>query len=101
MLSDMISILLSISGENTAIGYWLRTGEDFLLITNLDVLHCLGHGDPLDAGLPSQLFHHHSLLLDARHCALIRLACSESYIISLRTEDLDKTNKKQTFYLVV
>ena len=72
-----------------------------VLTAHLDVLHGLGHGDALDAGLPPQLLHHHSLLLDARHCALIRLACSESYIISLRTEDLDKTNKKQTFYLVV
>jgi len=29
----------------------------------LDVLHGLGHGDALDAGLPPQLLHHHPPLL--------------------------------------
>ena len=43
------------------------------ILTYLDVLHCLRDGDPLDAGLPPQLLHHHPLLLDARHCTWGRL----------------------------
>jgi len=33
----------------------------------LDILHGLGHGDPLDTGLPPQLLHHHPLLLKVWH----------------------------------
>ena len=41
-----------------------------LLWAHLDVLHGLGHGDALDAGLPPQLLHHHPLLLHAGHPCL-------------------------------
>lgn len=73
-------------------------GEDWLLastywpdLTYLDVLHSLGHGDPLDAGLSPQLLHHHPLLLDAWHCSRVWYSCSVRKFIN--------TEPKQTFYL--
>ena len=42
----------------------------FGVLAHLDVLHGLGHGDALDAGLPPQLLHHHPLLLHVGHPGL-------------------------------
>ena len=66
------------------IAYWLD-------LTYLDVLHSLGHGDPLDAGLSPQLLHHHPLLLDTGHCFRIWYPCSVRKLINIEP--------KQTFYL--